>query len=251
MKAVWRLAQTSLREMLREKIFFVAFGGALFLVLLSLLLGEMSLDESERLLADLGFAGVELAVSALALFSGSFLLARELDRQTCLLILSKPVSRQQFLLGKWLGTAMLVFGFVIVLSMTMALLIGRWWGGFLPVAASIFVKSLILLSWSLFVSTFARPILALLSGVSLYLLGHWLGDLAVFAEKSGDPIRIWIVKNLRWVVPNFDLYNWKSHFHLVETPLLRDILGMALQGVAFCAVFLILAGFFFRRKDLV
>ena len=251
MRAIWRIALTSLREMLRERIFFVALGGSVFLVLLSLILGEMSLDEGERLMADLGFAGVELAICVLALFSGSYVLARELDRQTCLLILAKPISRGQFLLGKWLGTTLLIMGFVVVLMLTMAVLIGNWWLGFIPVALSLLVKALILLSWSLFVSTFARPILALVSGLSLYLLGHWLGDLIIFAEKSKDPFRIWVAQNLRWFVPSFDLYNWKSHFYLIESPSLRDLGGMGLQGFAYATVLLILAGLLFRRKDLV
>lgn len=251
MKSALLIAQTSFRELMREKISFAAFGGAFFLLALSLVLGEMTIDESERLLADLGFAATEFAVCALALFAGSFALAREIERQTCLLILSKPISRSQFLVGKWAGVAFLLLLFVIVFCLTLLILIRQPFLNFIPIAASILVKSWILLSWTLFVSTLTRPILALISGLALYLLGHWQGDLLVFAVKSEDPLRIWIVENLRWIVPSFDLFNWKNYFHLVEGPLARDILGMSLQGAAWVSILLVIGGFFFRRKDLV
>ncbi|MBX2988811.1 MAG: ABC transporter permease [Bdellovibrionaceae bacterium] len=251
MKAIVTLALTSYREMIRERVVLVIAALALFLVFLSLLLGQFTFDESERLLADLGWAATELGAVAVALFSGSFLLARELDRQTCLLILSKPVSRTQFLIGKWAGTFLLLLSLVLVMSLTMAALLGRFSAPLWIIAASILCKSLILLSWALFASTLVRPTLALLSGVCLYLLGHWLGDLTYFAEKSADPAAVEIMRAARWLVPNFDLFNWKDHFHLVNPPSSRDIIGMCLQGAAWVVIWLAAAGAVFRRKDLV
>lgn len=251
MKIIVTLALNSFREMIRERLFVVVAGLAFFLVALSLLLGEMTIDEAERLLADLGLLATELATAAIALFSGAYVLARELDRQTCLLILSKPVSRFQFLVGKWAGTALLLLAMTVVMDVTLTLLLGRFGDTLVIASASILVKALVLLSWALFASTFVRPILALFSGVCLYLLGHWLTDLAFFAERSKEEAPVAAVKVLRWIVPNFDLFNWKDHFHLVQPPPARDIIGMGLHGAAWVILLLAAAGIVFRRKDLV
>src|SRR5688572_46674 len=108
MNKTWVLAKTSFRELVRERVFWLVAGLAIFLLCLSLLLGELSFDERERLLWDFGLAAAEIGALAMALFSGSYLIPREVERQTCLLILAKPVSRFQFLLGKWLGSAAVI-----------------------------------------------------------------------------------------------------------------------------------------------
>lgn len=252
MRILWTLAANTFREMIREKMVLVILGLAAFLLALSILLGELTFDEAERLLADVGFAAIELAAVALALFAGSTLLAREIERQTCLLVLAKPVSRQIFMLGKGLGLSMLLLCLVAGLTFLLALLLGRWdsLGAIGLVGLSIFLKSLILLGWTLFAGVWIRPVLSVLFGVSLYLLGHWLTDLAFFAkdaEKDWDAA----VAFLRWVTPNFDRFNWKSHYFIMNPPPMHDIVGALLHTLAWLILLLGLGGWSFRRRDIV
>lgn len=251
MKTVLTLTLTSFREMIRERTFLVIVGLALFMVALSLFLGQLTFDENEKLLADFGLFACELAAVALALFMGSFAIAKEMERQTCLLILSKPVSRFQFLMGKWGGITVLLLVLMISIDLLLNLLLGNYSLGLLIVSFSILMKALILLSWAMFAATLVRPILALLSGFCLYLLGHWLSELDYFAAKSKSESTVFLMKVVRWFVPNFDLFNWKDHYHLVNLPEARDILGLGFHSLAWLIVLLVAAGLFFRRKDLV
>jgi ABC-type transport system involved in multi-copper enzyme maturation permease subunit len=251
MRPIWILARNSFREKIRERVFLVIAGLAVFLVLLSLLLGELSFDEQARMLGDFGLAATELSAVAVALFSGAFLLAREIERQTCLLILSKPISRSQFIIGQWAGSAFLLVLLIGALVFTLSVLMWTSPLIFFAPAFSIFAKCLILLSWALFASTFVRPILALLSAIALYLLGHWLGDLEFFARKAGDGTLVALTENLRWIVPNFDLFNWKSFYYLEQPPAFRDIMGLFFHMIAWVGLLLTGAGYLFGRKDIV
>lgn len=102
MYKVWTLARTTLREMLRERVFMVAVLIAIVLLALSFLLGALSFAEQRKILADFGFLAVQISGLGVSLFAGAYLLAKEIEKQTCLLILSRPVTRSQFILGKLL-----------------------------------------------------------------------------------------------------------------------------------------------------
>ena len=107
MAKVFTLAKTTLQEMLREKVFSIVLLIAVALLGLSFLLGALSFAEQRKILADFGFLAIEIGLLGVSLFSGSYLISKEIEKQTCLLILSRPVSRQQFILGKILGVVAL------------------------------------------------------------------------------------------------------------------------------------------------
>lgn len=249
MNALLTIAWTSIRELVRQRVVLAIVGVAFALALLSLLLGELTIEEQERIIADFSLFATEAAAVALALTLGATTLAREIDRQTCLLVLARPLTRFQFLAGKWLGAAIVQFLVVGLLSLTLAILLGRCPGALPLVALSLWLKSLVILSWTLAASSVIRPLLAFMFGFAIYLLGHWLGDLEFFARQS--PQLLEFVKALRWIVPSFDLYNWKDYFHLVDAPGLRETIGMIAQTLAWTGLGLGAAGGAFGRRDIV
>lgn len=252
MKKIFTLAQLSFRELVREKFSLALLFLALALLLLSLLLGELSLDEQARLLGDLGLASIELAAVAMALFLGSALLPKEVERQTCLLLLSRPLSRSQFLLGKVSGLALLVTLLVFGVGLFLALLLGpmAFTVSLFWVLLSILFKAWILLAFVFALSVFLRPVLAVMAGGTLYLLGHWLTDLEYFARQSG-PFAQSLVQLTRSVIPNFDRFNWKSFFFIEQGPPAQDILTFLVHAASWIFILLAAAIWFFRRKDIV
>lgn len=253
MRKILTIAGLTFREMIREKLVMVIAVLAIFLTGVGLLLGQMSFAEQERILADLGFAVTELSACALSLFVGAQLIAKEVERQTCLLLLSRPLSRTQFLLGKALGLAGLLLLLVMALQILIAILVG-FRNTVMPalvIGSSIVLKSWILLAWAVMASIFVRPVLAAFSGVMIYLLGHWLGELEYFAGKSGEELFRQLAAAARWVTPNFDRFNWKSYFFIEHPPAGGDIMILTWHGGAWIFVLLVAASMLFRRKDIV
>lgn len=256
MSKVWTLAKTTLREMLREKVFFVVIVIALVLIALSFLLGALSLAEQRKILTDFGFLAVQIALLGISLFSGAYLLAKEIEKQTCLLILSRPVTRDQFILGKICGVLALNTLLMLFLSVLLWALLGLWaepklWGTFAEICLSLWFESAVILGLVIWLSLVVRPVLALSAGFVFFLLGHWLGDLAFFAEKSKEVVFIQAVKALHWVVPNLYRLNWKSAYFLEKGLAASDVMWMVAHMTGWFLIYVLLTNFFFRRKDIV
>lgn len=253
---VLTLAKTTLREMLRERVFLVVVVIAVILFALSFLLGALSLAEQRKILADFGFLGIQVAVLGVSLFSGAYLLAKEIEKQTCLLILSRPVTRDQFILGKVLGVLALNLILVSSLGILLALLLGLWnepqrWLSFFEICLSLWMESAVLLCLVIGLSLVVRPVLALSSGFVIFLLGHWLSDLAFFAEKSKEAFFVTVVKALHWLVPNLYRLNWKSDYFLENGIPAQNVLWMLGHMLGWFLIYLVCTNFFFRRKDIV
>lgn len=254
MRKIFVLARNTLNEMLHEKLFFIVLIVAVMLFGLSFLLGVLSFAEQQKILTDFGFLAIQLSSLGISLFSGAYLLAKEIEKQTCLLILARPVSRGQFILGKWAGVMSLITLLVVFLGLALAFLLRLPPENiftYIEICLSLWCESIVILSLVILFGLVIRPVLALAFGFVVFLLGHWLGDLSFFAEKSKDVFFIQTMDVLHWIVPNFYRMNWKSHYFLSNGIAGTDFLWMLAHSLGWVLVFMLGANFFFRRKDIV
>ena len=100
---VTAIATNTLREAIRNKVLYVLLFFALLLISTGVLLSTLSYVERDRILQDVGLAAIRLFGAAMAIFLGVGLIHKEVDRRTIYTVLSKPLSRAEFLLGKYLG----------------------------------------------------------------------------------------------------------------------------------------------------
>lgn len=252
MKSVWVIARTTFREFLHEKIFFVMIFVALFVLGISLLLGELSFDEQEKILADLGFMSIEIAAVGISLFAGSAMLAKEIEKQTCLLVLSRPVSRSQFILGKVFGVVLLNTITVFVLAHLVLIMLGKYqyWSNAMAIGLGLWFESFVLLALVVLWSILVRPVLALGLGFVVFLLGHWLNDLKYFADKSKDELFMLAAKVIHWLTPNFYRFNWKNYFYLTDGVATAELGWMIMHCLAWIVMYILIAQFLFERKNI-
>ena len=252
-KRLMALAQVYFLEMVREKFVVVAVFIALLLVGISLVLGSMSFEEHRRLLLHFGFLAVHLTSLSIVLFLGSYAIPKEIERQTCLLVLVRPLSRTIFFFGKLLGLGFLATVCGLSLSGVLLLLLG----GNVPIAnfalayLGIWAESFTLLGFVMMCSLVLRPAVALLAGVALFLIGHWQPDLFFFAEKSKNPIFQSLSELAPFVFPQFFRLNYRS-VNLIDTKDLWDLFpSAALHHFAWLGLYVFIAALVFRRRDLV
>jgi Cu-processing system permease protein len=253
MKKILILAQYTFLELVRQKMVLISLLVAFFLFLFSLVLGSLTFEEKIRVVTHVSLTVAHFSLIFMASLLGATLLDTEIRRQTCLLVLSRPVTRLQFLLGKILGIIFLVFAGWILLSICIHLLV---WSE-LPILGlteslfSIFLESILLLAFAVAASMFLRPAIAFLSVVGIYFLGHWLSDLKFFAEKSGSPMLVHIAQLMNWVAPHLEILNWRS-VSLIKEGISSNVFGWALFHAFAWILFLIVVAYgMFRRKDLV
>jgi ABC-type transport system involved in multi-copper enzyme maturation permease subunit len=110
------VAVNTFREAVRDRVLIGMLGVALCVLVLSLALAELSLDQQRRIVLDIGLASISIFSVVMAVFLGSSLLYKEIERKTLYVILPKPIRRHEFLLGKYLGIALTVFVFVAIMG---------------------------------------------------------------------------------------------------------------------------------------
>jgi ABC-type transport system involved in multi-copper enzyme maturation permease subunit len=253
MSKVLVIAVTTLREMIRERLFLVVIFLAAVLFGVSLLLGALSFSEQQRILANLGFTAIEVAAVGISLFAGAFLISKEIEKQTLLLVLARPISRDQFLMGKVSGILVLNTFLILVLGIVLYILLGASPNllNFVTILLSIWFEAAIALSLVIFFSVVVRPILALLMASGIIMLGEWIPDLQFFADKSKDVFFINAVRGLTWVTPNLFRFNWKSYYFLELGLVGQDIVWMIAHSFGWALIVFVFACLIFRRKDIV
>ena len=110
------VAVNTFREAVRDRVLNGVLGIALAVLVFTLALAEISLDQQRRIVLDVGLASISFFSVVVAVFLGSSLLYKEIERKTLYVILPKPIRRHEFLLGKYFGIALTAFVFVGIMG---------------------------------------------------------------------------------------------------------------------------------------
>jgi len=113
---VWAIAINTFREAVRDKVLYGVLGFACAILLFTLALAELSLHQQRRVVLDVGLASISLFSVVIAIFLGSSLLYKEIQRKTLYVILPKPIHRWQFLLGKYVGIVVTAVVFIALMG---------------------------------------------------------------------------------------------------------------------------------------
>jgi len=255
MNSIIVIAGNTFREVIRDRILYGLVVFAVMLLLLSLALGQLSFDENLRLSANFGFTGIHIAVIVLAVFVGSSLVAKEIEKQTILTLLARPISRAEFIIGKALGLLMVLkvvaFGLALILSGFLALLDFHFTLVYLFAIAGILFEAAVLLSFAIFFGSFARPMMTVVFTVSVFLLGHWVESLHYFITRSESGSFKAIGTAISYIIPNLEAFNWRAapvYGVSVEMSQVATAFGSAIGWVTVLVAATVLI---FRRRDFV
>lgn len=113
---IWAIAINTFREAVRDKVLYGVLGFASAVLLFTLALAELSLHQQRRVVLDVGLASISLFSVIIAVFLGSSLLYKEIERKTLYVILPKPIRRHEFLLGKYIGVAVTAAVFIAIMG---------------------------------------------------------------------------------------------------------------------------------------
>ena len=247
------LAKNTYKEVIRDRILYALLLFALLLIGLSLALGQLSFAEQARISANFGMSAIHLCVVVLAIFVGSNLVYKEIEKKTILTILVRPITRLQFILGKSLGLTLLILTMTAGLALVLCLI---FWGlgvavngRFALVLVGLLAESLILLGFTLVFSMITKPLLVVCFSVGVFLIGHWQESLRFFADRAeGGSVKP-VALIVRYALPDLERVNWQDLI-LYDQPLdlaaRMNSLWYALAWFAFCVA---LAVFLFQRKD--
>jgi len=121
---VWAITINTFREAVRDKVLYGVLGFASAILLFTLALAELSLNQERRVVHDIGLASISLFSVVMAVFLGSSLLYKEIERKTLYVILPKPIHRWEFLLGKYFGIVVTTAVFIAIMGAIQLLVTG-------------------------------------------------------------------------------------------------------------------------------
>lgn len=255
MRAVLIIASNTFREVIRDRILYGLIVFALLLLFLSLALGQLTFDESIRLTANFGFTGIHMASMALAIFIGSTLVGKEIDKQTILTVLARPITRGQFIVGKAGGLfgvlAVVIVALAIILSLFLYLLGFRFTSAYPYALLGILAEAAIILGLTLFFGSFARPSMTVVFSVAVFLIGHWTESLHYFIKRSSSEAFRAIATFIAFGLPDLERLNWRSApIYDLSVPL-DDVLASLGSTIGWVILLLSATILVFRRRDFV
>lgn len=247
------IALNTFREAIRDRVLYGLFGFALLMIGSSVALASLSIGQQERIIKDLSLAAISLIGVLMAVFLGITLVSKEVERRTLYTLLSKPVSRADLVLGKYLGLAATIAVTVLIMGAGLALLTlaHGWWTGSLAAAVYMILLELLLLTAiATFFSTFTTPTLSAMFTIGLFILGRLTGELrAVTARAEGEAVRL-TGELLYRVLPNLSAFNVTGQVAHGQPVGLLEVGLASVYGALYTAAVLTLAVIIFRRRDL-
>jgi ABC-type transport system involved in multi-copper enzyme maturation permease subunit len=224
-------------------------------------LGEMSIREQARVARDVGLAGISLFGSLTAIFLGVFLLYTEVQRRTIHAIVSKPIERWEFVVGKYAGMALVLTVLVVLFALAMLAMLAVQ-----DVPITDAIAKAVVLAWfevltvaaiAIFFSSFSTPFLSGIFALALWVIGRVTPDIEAAARYSSSAIR-WTAKVTLQVVPDLHLFAVSgttldgTHVSVHGDFVSWAYVGLAaMHAIGWIAGLLVLAALLFHRRDFV
>lgn len=215
MRAIWALALNSWQENQRGRFWQLTVVFTTVTVFLSLVLSLMAADQQLRALEDFGLSLIELLALAGAVHAAATAILRELEMKTIYLILTRPVTRGQYLLGRFAGLmASVASSMALMAAAHLAILLAQ--GGGLTAAYAwallgAWLKVLIMAALTLFLAVFASSTLtALVIAGVLWSLGHFLPEIRFMIRWGSASWSALPLNALSYVIPDLQLYNLRD-----------------------------------------
>ena len=258
---IWAIALNTFREAARIRVLYGLIVLVLGANLMAVVLGEMSVREETRIAQDVGIAATSLFGSLTAIFLGVFLLYTEIQRRTIHAIVSKPIERWEFVVGKYLGMAMVPTALVAMFALAMVVTL-TWRGE--PITPAI--GKALLLAWfevltvsaiAIFFSSFSSPFLSGIFALAIWVIGRLTPDIEAATQRAAPAIR-WTAKVALEIVPDLHLFAVSgsqvdgAQVTVHEAFVSWSYVGLASAHAAgWIAGLLAIACVLFRRRDFV
>jgi len=247
---ILHIAANTFREAVRDRVLFNLIAFALLMSGAAILVGQISIGIERLVVVNLGLTAVSVFGVVIAIFIGIGLVSKEIEKRTLYTVLSRPVGRWEFIVGKFLGLA----GTLVVNTVFMAvgvfaalLYVSRtfvWADAWILVALYFIVlQFLMITAIALLFSSFSSPLLSAVFAFSLFVIGSFAEDLRGFAAMAHGVGRF-LATGAVYLVPNFSSLNIiTSVAH--QQPVMGDsivsnsVYALLYTGMALCGAVLI------------
>ena len=266
MRVISDVAVHVFKESVRERVLYNLVLFAVLLIAASYLLGQLTAGQDVKIIKDLGLAATSVFGLFIAVFIGIGLVSKEVERRSIYSLLAKPITRSQFILGKYAGLVLTLIVNVSVMAVALyAVLAYMSWTeseqmrqsweasatdpALLKAIFLIFVQLTLITALALFFSTFSSAILSAVLTFSLYVVGHFNADLKNFEAVVDSRAAAYLARGFYYVLPNLVPFDVKSQVVHAQ-PITAEYIALTTgYAVLYITVLLLSSMFIFARRD--
>jgi len=264
------LATATAKEAVSQPVFLLLMIVGVAALVAYIYIPYNTFGEDVKMLKSTGMTTIKVLAIVMALWTASVSVAEEIEGRTALTVLSKPISRRQFILGKFLGIVwpivlmFVLLGIVFLISVSYKVVYDaresaktspEWQLCFeeliriVPGLLLAFMEAVVLAAISVAVSTRLSMLPNLVICGSIYVLGH-LGPLIVNSAAGKIVFVRFIGRLISVVFPVLDHYEIEGAIAGSASVPPSYLLNAALYSLLYCAAAMLLALIFFEDRDL-
>jgi len=208
------IAQNTYREATRDRVMAGMVTAGIVLLVMTQIASPLALGEGTRLTVDLGLSGISMIGLLAVLLVGTSLVAKELERRTIYNLLSRPISRSAYLVGKWAGltAALWTVAAALGLALWITLCLRGAGGHVLSIVEATYLAGLelsVITALAVLFSSLSTPVLSALYTLGIFVVGQWSYDLRELAAKFPAPLSA-VMRMAADMAPNLPLFNMRS-----------------------------------------
>lgn len=245
------LATVTLREVLRRKVQVNLLIFGVLLVVASWLVSLLTLGEMHRIISDLGLSAMELIGTLLAVFIGASLVAGDVERRVIYSVVAKPVTRTQYILGRYGGLAAALLLNLVVMAVVLAGVLAIDARSLHPIDATfgtailmIGVQLLVVAAVAVLFSCVTSTTLAAIFTLSVATAGHLTNDMRNLWQGGST----WLPKAIWYALPNLGSLSLNTEV-IYRQPVPASAWIASLYGLLYAASALAIASLAFERRD--
>jgi ABC-type transport system involved in multi-copper enzyme maturation permease subunit len=248
------IALNTFKEAVRDRLLYLLLFFAAVSIVFSRVLALLTVGDRVKIIKDVGLASISLFGVLMAILIGTGLVYKEIEKRTIFTLISKPIRRHEFLLGKFFGLVVTLAVMVAAMSLIfLAIVFFHTWTvepRLLLAIVYIFLELVLVTAVAILFSSFSTPILSSLFALAFYLIGHFSWSLEALIKKARGTGKT-ALQILHLVLPDLENFNLKTEV-VHGLPLsAAHLLYAAAYGLVYTAFVLVLAVLVFRRRDFI
>lgn len=248
------IARNTFRESVRDRVLYNLVFFVLLITAAAVFLGELTAGNEARVIVNLGLTVVLFFGVFIAIFVGVGLVSKEIERRTVFAIFSKPITRSEFLIGKYLGLCLtlLVNVAVMALGISLALLYvggAPLIGSVLSAILLIYFELITITAIAILFSTFSSPTLSALLTFLIFVIGHFSSALKEIAESMGSAGAQLFFNALYYFLPNLSFFMFITNAAHGQLPSFAYLIQAFVYALIYVCVLLACASYIFGRRN--
>jgi ABC-type transport system involved in multi-copper enzyme maturation permease subunit len=244
----------TLKELLKSRILYNVLFLGLFLCLASYVIYEFSYGSQEKVALDVGLGLMTFSCIGIAIFMGSTLMTSEIENRTLHMILSRPVSRSEFLLGRILGLLLMLLINILIFSVLIFTIYWILGGEFHKIIfhqlAMTYFESIIVFLIVINLSLMTNIVLTIINTIAIYFIGHSFETIYSLSLVQHNPAIKLVIKTSSYILPDFSRINYKPYIFYQEFYPQLNFTFSYFYSIGYVFALIIVSVIIFEQKSL-